>query len=93
MHASIDSLVFLLTSTCLGKRFHDQARVVAAKAKRIGERDVNVLFAGMVRRVVQIAIRIRIFIVNGRMKNLMVERQRTYNSFNRPGRADRVANH
>src|SRR5581483_705741 len=93
MRPSIDSLWSIEPPIRLRKSFEHQARIVAAEPEGVGERRANVAFPGLVRRVVQIALRVGVFMVDRRMKNFALQSERAHNRLDRARGAQAVADH
>src|SRR5688572_13775742 len=53
----------------------DQGHVVAAEPERVGQRDVDLGLASLVRDIVKIALRIRVLVVYGRRDDPIAHRQ------------------
>src|SRR5258707_15323371 len=58
-----------------GPALENQRGVGAAKSKRIRKRVVHLLFARVIRLIVQIASRVRIKLIDGGGQNLVTQRQ------------------
>src|SRR5580704_6129422 len=71
----------------------NQRRISAAKSKRIRKRILHGSFARVVWNVVQIALRIRIFVVHGRRQNLVAQRQNADTGLEAAGTAKEVTRH
>src|SRR4051812_48757487 len=67
--------------------------VGAAEAERVGERDLDLHVARGVRDVVEVAGRVRGEDVDGRRRDLVVDRERGDDGFNSAGSAQQVAMH
>src|SRR5438874_846379 len=69
----------------------DDRRVVAAEPERVRDADPHVGLAGLVRDVVEIALWVRILVVDGRRQATAIDRERREDRLDRAGRAEAVA--
>ena len=64
-----------------------------AKTKSVGDGDPHVLAACGVGHVVEVAVGVRIFIVDGRVDDAAVDREQRRDGLDRAGRAEQVTDH
>src|SRR5919206_4086834 len=70
---------------------HDQARVVPAEAERIREADADLGLARLVRDVVEIALRVRLVVVDRRRQHAALDGEDREDRLDRAGRAEAMA--
>src|SRR5258708_36890458 len=75
------------------KTFKNQRSVSAAEAKGIGEYDIDLRFARLIRHIVQVAVRIGRRVVHGWRDDLIAQRQDTDASFEASRAAEQMSGH
>src|SRR5207245_2569488 len=71
----------------------DERRVRAAEAEGVRQRDLDVLLARLVRHVVEVAVRIRRFVVDRRRQDAVVQCEHGRDRLHAAGGAEEVARH
>src|SRR5438105_9799575 len=75
------------------KAFEDDAGVLATETERVGHRDLDLVATWFIRHVVQIALRVRMFQVDGRVNDPVVDAEDRGNRFDRSGGTEQMADH
>src|SRR5207253_8320595 len=75
------------------KAFEDDAGVLAAETERVGHRDLDLVATWFIRHVVQIALRVRVLQVDGRVNDPVVDAEDRGNRLDRSGGTEQLAGH
>ena len=70
-----------------GEFFYHQNRVVAAEAERVGNSGLDLERAGLIGDVIEVAVGIRVFIINGRRREVIDDREGGGDELDRSGGA------
>ena len=71
----------------------DERDILTAEAEAIVERDVAGCFAGDVRHIIEVAERIRVFVIDGGWQNSIANGHQANNQFGNAGSSDQMSHH
>src|SRR5438552_17190653 len=89
----IETIIFMWCAAALFESLEDQATVSAAEAEGVRKRVIDAHGPGLIGHIIEIAIRVRKFVVDGRRRDLIADGERGNTGFHSTRTTEQVTGH